>query len=97
MFQLLSLNPDIQTRLREELEQANSDSGLEYSQLMNLPLLDAVVKETLRMLVCFICYRPLIDKGSSSAPVTTITRKYVSVSVVKSNDALTSLFIIGVW
>jgi len=59
MFQLLSLNPDIQARLREELERANSDSGLGYSQLMDLPLLDAVVKETLRI----------------SAPVTTITRK----------------------
>jgi cytochrome P450 len=49
VFGLLASHPDIQTKLREELELANADSGLEYDQLMSLPLLDAVCKETLRL------------------------------------------------
>lgn len=49
VFELLASHPDIQIKLREELEHANADSGLDYDQLMSLPLLDAVCKETLRL------------------------------------------------
>jgi cytochrome P450 len=50
VFGLLASHPDIQAKLREELEHAlNADSDLDYNQLMSLPLLDAVCKETLRL------------------------------------------------
>ena len=49
IFGLLGSHPDIQTKLREELEHANADSDLDYERLMSLPLLDAVCKETLRL------------------------------------------------
>jgi cytochrome P450 len=49
VFGLLASHPDIQAKLREELELANTDSDLNYDQLMSLPLLDAVCKETLRL------------------------------------------------
>jgi hypothetical protein len=49
LFELLASHPDIQTELRDELNHANADSDLGYDQLMALPLLDAVCKETLRL------------------------------------------------
>jgi cytochrome P450 len=49
VFELLALHPNIQTKLREELENANADAYLDYDQLMSLPLLDAICKETLRL------------------------------------------------
>ena len=42
----LTLNPECQRRLQEELDEANID---DYSVLQNLPYLDAVIHETLRM------------------------------------------------
>jgi len=51
VFEVLASHPDIQTKLREELEHANADVDLDYDQLMSLPLLDAVCKETLRLYV----------------------------------------------
>ncbi|VDC05497.1 unnamed protein product [Peniophora sp. CBMAI 1063] len=46
ILQLLSENPAAQDRLREELSSAED---LEYDTVMNLPYLDAIFKETLRM------------------------------------------------
>jgi cytochrome P450 len=40
--------PEAQTKLREELLRIDSDS-LSYDELNNLPYLDAVVRETLRL------------------------------------------------
>ena len=46
----LCLNPDIQTKVRDEVAAAPKEHGdLEYDILMNLPWLDAVCRETLRM------------------------------------------------
>ncbi|RXW14578.1 hypothetical protein EST38_g11278 [Candolleomyces aberdarensis] len=50
ILDLLSKNPDIQTRLREEIREARQLHGdLQYDELVALPLLDAVCRETLRL------------------------------------------------
>ncbi|KAL0061119.1 hypothetical protein AAF712_012113 [Marasmius tenuissimus] len=48
-LQELSKNHDIQGRLRAEIDNASVDGDLDYETLCNLPLLDAVARETLRM------------------------------------------------
>jgi len=48
----LAIRRDIQTIIREEIRNARSDNGdedLGYDALLNLPYLDAVLKETLRL------------------------------------------------
>lgn len=52
----LAYHKDIQTLLRAEIREArraNHDHDLEYDDLLALPFLDAVVKETLRLCVSF--------------------------------------------
>ncbi|KAF9042273.1 cytochrome P450 [Panaeolus papilionaceus] len=56
ILHLLSLNPDVQKRVRQELHEARNDNVLAdnpnrlgYDALSELPWLDAVVKETLRL------------------------------------------------
>ncbi|KAL0563950.1 hypothetical protein V5O48_018108, partial [Marasmius crinis-equi] len=49
---LMANNPQIQKRLREEISEAvekNGDQMLEYSDLNNLPYLDAICREALRL------------------------------------------------
>lgn len=50
---LLATHPDVQEKLRQELMEAKSaqDGDLTYDQLVSLPYLDAVCRETLRMYV----------------------------------------------
>jgi len=49
VLHLLTLHPEVQTRLREEVTAARQEHGdLDYDTLMNLPYLDAVCRETLR-------------------------------------------------
>ena len=46
----LTLHQDVQDKLRKEVSDARAQSGdLDYDTLMNLPYLDAVVRETLRV------------------------------------------------
>ncbi|KAI5121362.1 hypothetical protein M0805_000670 [Coniferiporia weirii] len=46
----LVLNPDVQSRLREEVKAARKEHGdLDYDTLMGLPYVDAVCRETLRV------------------------------------------------
>jgi len=52
---LLSTNPDVQTRLRNEIREAQKDGQLTYDQLVSLPYLDAVCRETLRLCVSDSC------------------------------------------
>ena len=47
-LQLLSEHQDIQERLRVEVMQARDGRDLQYDELVQLPLLDAVCRETLR-------------------------------------------------
>ncbi|KAI0721162.1 cytochrome P450 [Fomitopsis betulina] len=46
---LLALYPEAQARLREEIVEAGRDAELPYDDLMQLPYLDSVVRETLRL------------------------------------------------
>jgi cytochrome P450 len=46
----LALYPDVQDRLRKEIVDARTAKGdMDLDEIMALPYLDAVVKETLRM------------------------------------------------
>jgi len=47
----LALHPEIQTRLRDEIIEAKEkgNGSIDYETLMSLNLLDAFIKETLRM------------------------------------------------
>ena len=53
ILHMLSLHPDVQRRMREEVLAARAccdgGSDLSYDDLMALPYFDAVVKETLRL------------------------------------------------
>ncbi|KAH9934006.1 cytochrome P450 [Epithele typhae] len=62
-LQTLAEHPEAQARLREEVTNAleNADSGrLSYDELMGLPYLDSICRETLRM------YPPLTELGRFS-------------------------------
>ncbi len=52
-FQLLADHPDVQDKLRQEILQAVEAEGdgdmLDYDKLMELPYLEAVCRETLRV------------------------------------------------
>lgn len=51
---LLGENPKIQSQLRQELREAkniNNGKELDYDQIINLPFLDAIIRETLRLFV----------------------------------------------
>lgn len=47
-FQMLAEHPDVQEKLREELLECPSEDP-DYGTLEAFPLLDAVIKETLRL------------------------------------------------
>nr|BAK09536.1 cytochrome P450 [Postia placenta] len=49
ILQLLAEHPGVQDKLREELVKAFQAGELSYDELMHLPYLDAVVRETLRL------------------------------------------------
>ena len=51
VLHLLSEHPDVQTKLRSEVQQAQEQHGVEipFDELMALPYLDAVCRETLRV------------------------------------------------
>jgi cytochrome P450 len=67
ILHLLSVNPEVQSKLRDEIEFAlknrrheDSDGRLDYDTAMALPWLDAVLKETLRLRV-FISFSPTLS------------------------------------
>jgi len=49
ILQLLATHPHTQQRLREEIQEAQMNGQLNYDQLVSLPYLDAVCRETLRV------------------------------------------------
>ena len=59
ILHLLAQNPSVQDKLRGELNAATAGgtADLDYDGLMNLPYLDAVCRETLRV------YAPVIATG----------------------------------
>jgi cytochrome P450 len=52
-FYLLTLNPDVQAKLRQEVTEARVDGDLGYDELKALPYLDAVFRESMRLSVYF--------------------------------------------
>ena len=46
---LLAEHPDAQDKLRKEILEASNGEDLGYDQLVSLPYLDAVCRETLRL------------------------------------------------
>ena len=48
LLHLLALNPSVQEKLREEILDAQAGEEVSYDQVMELPYLDAVTRETLR-------------------------------------------------
>jgi len=49
ILQILAERPDAQDRLREEIVRASNGRDLSYDDLMGLPYMDAVIRETLRV------------------------------------------------
>ena len=49
ILMLLSLHPERQRKLRQEILESHAADGMEYDELNRLPYLDAVVRETLRL------------------------------------------------
>lgn len=49
ILHILAMHPDVQEKVREESIKARSDGDLSYDELMQLPYLDAVIRETLRL------------------------------------------------
>ena len=60
---LLATHPEVQDRVRQEILNAlenNEGQDLSYDELVSLPLLDAVCRETLRLCVRSLCLAYLI-------------------------------------
>ncbi|KXN84324.1 putative cytochrome P450 4d20 [Leucoagaricus sp. SymC.cos] len=49
IIELIATHQDVQEKLREEIREAQKDGQLTYDQLVSLPFLDAVCRETLRV------------------------------------------------
>ena len=50
ILHLLAMHPDVQDKLRAEIIEAQGgDNDIAYDELIKLPYLDAVCRETLRM------------------------------------------------
>lgn len=62
ILHLLTEHQDVQDRLRQELVDAQREHGeLQHDELVNLPFLDAICRETMRL--CVLC-----DSGMSMTP-----------------------------
>ena len=59
IIQLLSENQDAQDKVRAELLAANESEEIDYDQLVSLPYLDAICRETLRLYVVFYHLRKM--------------------------------------
>ena len=51
ILSLLSIHQDVQNKLRQEIRKARESGDLGYNELVALPYLDAVCRETLRVYV----------------------------------------------
>ncbi|OCB90637.1 cytochrome P450 [Sanghuangporus baumii] len=70
ILQTLAEHPSAQTRLRDELLEAHAlaRGDLDYDTLHTLPFLDAVVRETLRLLASLLSSRNILTKAGSQIP-----------------------------
>ncbi|KAG6907126.1 hypothetical protein DXG01_010430 [Tephrocybe rancida] len=77
---LLSTHSEVQDRLRAEIVEARKahDGDIPYDDLVALPLMDAICRETLRLYVLVHVAKPLANALSSShAPVPKVLRDIV--------------------
>ena len=51
-LEILAHRQDVQEKLRQEIVSARKGQDIPYDQLADLPYLDAVCRETLRLYVC---------------------------------------------
>ena len=49
ILDLLAHHPEVQEKLRDEIREARCGKDLPYDELTNLPYLEAVCRETLRL------------------------------------------------
>lgn len=83
IFQTLAQHPEVQDKLRAELLDASpGGADIPYDQLVDLPYLDAICRETLRLSVpSKLTNRLLVDETAHRyPPVTFMSREYVIVS-----------------
>ena len=67
ILHLLAIHPDVQERLRSEINSANPEGvDLPYEEIMALPILDAVYKETVRVSV--LHHVPVTKNAHNSSP-----------------------------
>ncbi|KAI0629819.1 cytochrome P450 [Trametes polyzona] len=66
IFHLLAQKPDVQDRLRAEISEACSGNDLAYDDIVKLPFMDAVCRETLRL------YAPVQVSTRDAAQDTTL-------------------------
>ena len=66
---LLSTHPDVQSKLRQEIVDARSHGNLEYNELVGLPYLDAICRETLRLYVAYFLLVLMLCRQSFCAVI----------------------------
>ncbi|KAJ4478576.1 cytochrome P450, partial [Lentinula lateritia] len=88
ILHLLTLHPEVQDKMRDELVAARKEhqgSQLSYDELVGLPYLDAVCRETLRLCVYshrniyFLLIFALVERY---APVSSLLRKSIEDAIV---------------
>jgi cytochrome P450 len=67
-LQELARHPEIQTRLRDEVTKAVVHGDMDYDALCNLPFLEAVCRETLRLCVILSIWRKTVYLCKQARP-----------------------------
>lgn len=92
MFQVLADHPDVQKQLRAEVVAVHAQGDLSYAELMALPLLDAVCRETLRMYVVIsseLCDCFAYHSTARYPPVAFTLRTCAAILCIRRPDFLT--------
>lgn len=83
---LLSEHPDVQEKLRREIHDAHEQYGthVPYDEIMALPYMDAICRETLRLYVYHfvLAYSAAQTSADRYSPVNFVGRRYVEASHV---------------
>ena len=94
IMELLAQNPDMQEKLRAEIKEAQQQHGdnVPYDILVDLPYLDAVCRESLRLyaqphlkLNIFMIELTFLPYASSYPPAPAITRQLVLVPFIRNS------------
>lgn len=83
ILHLLAEHPEAQNRLRQEIIEASSGEDISYDELNQLPYLDAIIRESLRL---YAGLSPLnvrlMDPFYSYPPATLISKECVQFSLL---------------